>query len=836
MSGSSKGTPLRSALKTDDDGENRTPPCSGSLKAVQIAEAVPEYRTFEEDAQPVKQFRTSHNRRLSGKMPSTTQVGTSSRSSVSANDSSPLLRPTLVDDAQQGTGHHHRHGHHTEKLVAQVTEWLERQQAKQTGKGRPRHHLRHRKHHAAPVDSADQNDTAEASSAAAPGPDDSSKARERADSLDSQSSDMSLSKLAKILEESRVALGLGSGHHHRPSLKAHRPRNRRRSISQRTVSSDTDYMDGDVIVPDCDVVLDNTKAMSYSGGGASTPADDTDPEARKDQDGWHEFKNEVIRTTHTLRLKGWRRVPLGGGDLITVERICGALTNAVYSVTPPSDLPKEEGKKKPAKLLLRIYGPQVEHLIDRDLELGVLQRLARKKIGPRLLGTFRNGRFEQYFNASPLTPPELRDPDVSRQIAKRTRELHAGIDLLPNERDEGPSVWKSVDKWEEKATAVMSFVDREYEKAAASGKGRRAGVYAWRNNGYVCGVPYPQFKDALTRYRQRLDQFYAIQAKAGSKARRWGDDPQQTRLAELTAKLERQEADLKQRSATLQNGIDDIASVGRKTILQNLVFAHNDTQYGNILRFQPDDEKSPLLQPANKHKQLVVIDFEYAAANMPGYEFANHFIEWTYNYHATVGSHLCDTTRYPRPEEQYRYLKAYVDHRPQFPHVNSTPRLTPVDAANGQQQQQQQQSGGPGSTTPKLLPANSSSSIVDFMLDSRAPPGGWSAAEKAREEQMDRDVRQLMDDAMLWRPASSAFWITWGLIQASVPGLEEGDEYDELKDEAGDKAEADSDEFDYLGYSQNRAYFFWGDMVQLGIVKPEELPEELRSRLKLVDC
>lgn len=255
------------------------------------------------------------------------------------------------------------------------------------------------------------------------------------------------------------------------------------------------------------------------------------------------------------------------------------------------------------------------------------------------------------------------------------------------------------------------------------------------------------------------------------------------------------------------------------------------TQYGNILRFQPDDEKSPLLQPANKHKQLVVIDFEYAAANMPGYEFANHFIEWTYNYHANVGSHLCDTLRYPRPEEQYRYLKGYVDHRPQFPHVSSTPRLGPVDA--------QQSSGSvssAGSTTPKLLPTNSSSSIVDFMLDSRAPPGGWSAAEKAREEQTDREVRQLMDEAMLWRPASHAFWITWGIMQAPIPGLEEGDEYDEGKDEAADKAEADSDEFDYLGYSQDRAYFFWGDMVQLGIVKAEELPESLRSRLKLVDC
>lgn len=51
------------------------------------------------------------------------------------------------------------------------------------------------------------------------------------------------------------------------------------------------------------------------------------------------------------------------------------------------------------------------------------------------------------------------------------------------------------------------------------------------------------------------------------------------------------------------------------------------TQYGNILRMEPEGE-SPLLLPANQHKQLVVIDFEYANANVPGMEFANHFVRY----------------------------------------------------------------------------------------------------------------------------------------------------------------------------------------------------------------
>lgn len=62
------------------------------------------------------------------------------------------------------------------------------------------------------------------------------------------------------------------------------------------------------------------------------------------------------------------------------------------------------------------------------------------------------------------------------------------------------------------------------------------------------------------------------------------------------------------------------------TALWSLLSAlSSQTQYGNILRLEPPGE-SPLLLPANQHKQLVVIDFEYANANVPGFELANHFV------------------------------------------------------------------------------------------------------------------------------------------------------------------------------------------------------------------
>lgn len=228
-------------------------------------------------------------------------------------------------------------------------------------------------------------------------------------------------------------------------------------------------------------------------------------------------------------------------------------------------------------------------MIDRDVELGILKRLAQQNIGPRMLGTFDNGRFEQFFHARTLTAPDLRNPQISKQIAKRMRELHEGIDLLEEERSAGPFIWQNWNKWVQRCEEVTLWLDQqitqgETEKEVSSSE-------SWRKRGLVCGVPWSLFRETVNRYHTWLEKLYG-----------------------------------------------DPAAVQR-----DLVFAHNDvsrpfteitelpdtdymqTQYGNLLRMEPKGE-SPLLIPANEHKQLVVIDFEYANANVPGLEFANHFV------------------------------------------------------------------------------------------------------------------------------------------------------------------------------------------------------------------
>ena len=148
----------------------------------------------------------------------------------------------------------------------------------------------------------------------------------------------------------------------------------------------------------------------------------------------------------------------------------------------------------------------MEHLIDRESELGILRRLARKRIGPRLLGTFSNGRFEQFFQARTLTADDLRVPETSKHIAKRMRELHEGVELLEEERAAGAFVWQNWEKWVERCEEVISWLDEQI----ISKKVHRGGSVneAWRSRDFVCGVEWPMFRRTVEQYRAWLESTY----------------------------------------------------------------------------------------------------------------------------------------------------------------------------------------------------------------------------------------------------------------------------------------------------------------------------------------
>ena len=160
------------------------------------------------------------------------------------------------------------------------------------------------------------------------------------------------------------------------------------------------------------------------------------------------FAQDLLRLLAALRITSWGPSQTLTPQTIKIHKVSGSLTNAVFFVSHPS-----------AKtLLLRIYGPSSSCLVSRPHELHTLHVLSsRYGIGPRVYGTFRNGRVEQYFEGEALTASEMRDPQVSAWIGMRMAELHC-VDLNSVDLDHGgerEGVRQNVRSWLGPAREVL---------------------------------------------------------------------------------------------------------------------------------------------------------------------------------------------------------------------------------------------------------------------------------------------------------------------------------------------------------------------------------------------
>ncbi len=136
------------------------------------------------------------------------------------------------------------------------------------------------------------------------------------------------------------------------------------------------------------------------------------------------------------------------------------MTNAVFFVSYPRS-------PEIRTLLLRIYGPSSGSLISRPRELHTLHILSSKyHLGPKVYGTFENGRLEEFFESTTLSSSDMRDSTISAWIGARMAELHS-VDIevveetLPESRGEGKgwdlSAKVNVKSWLPLAQAVLAL-------------------------------------------------------------------------------------------------------------------------------------------------------------------------------------------------------------------------------------------------------------------------------------------------------------------------------------------------------------------------------------------
>lgn len=208
-----------------------------------------------------------------------------------------------------------------DSLFSQVYEWLQREKAKQQT------HYR-----------LQASDSGMDSAVASDGDDDEEEEDIRNPQMSGDHNKRALDRLEKILVGYATTRYESSNASVSSARRSGRRRHGKKGL-RRASASESDQYEVEYGVPSVDTFLDNSKTLGYSGGAAEDEQDGDDSMRAKDKEAWATFKTEIVRLAHTMQIKGWRKFPVESACDIDVARLSGALTNAVYVVTPPASLP-----------------------------------------------------------------------------------------------------------------------------------------------------------------------------------------------------------------------------------------------------------------------------------------------------------------------------------------------------------------------------------------------------------------------------------------------------------------------------------------------------------------
>ncbi|KAI8433461.1 hypothetical protein MSG28_015496 [Choristoneura fumiferana] len=336
------------------------------------------------------------------------------------------------------------------------------------------------------------------------------------------------------------------------------------------------------------------------------------------------------------------------------------------------------------QVLLRIYG-QVhgERAMDAIVtESVIFTLLSERRLGPKLHGVFSGGRIEEYIPARPFLTRELAEPALSMKIAEKMAAIHS-MDVPLSK--EASWLWKTLYKWNKtvKEERLSGSVQGKLRLAAKEASWLWKTLYKWNK----------------TVKEERLSG--SVQGK---------NEEEKRIIKRLkTVDFDKEIEWLKKFIATVDSPV---------------VFCHNDMQEGNILMLedlpQTDEEPTedynqsyresdsiprsnrPSFEPLTQYDdtntidsilsshisdsgepRLVLIDFEYCAYNYRGFDIANHFQEWSYDYtNPEYPFYYENQENSPNLEQKEIFIREYLEHyqhnatgKDSPPHIDDVNRL-----------------------------------------------------------------------------------------------------------------------------------------------------------------
>ncbi|XP_058062720.1 choline/ethanolamine kinase isoform X2 [Anopheles bellator] len=419
-----------------------------------------------------------------------------------------------------------------------------------------------------------------------------------------------------------------------------------------------------------------------------------------------EMRDIAARICRDYLTGAWKTI---SAEELQLKRISGGLSNFLYYVSLPDQhyysggnrsSPRDSfsgselcGKTKPTngnkrarkdsytsmlepkEVLLRIYGQtHGEHALETMLtESVVFTLLSERKLGPKLHGIFPGGRIEQYIPARSLQTAELGDPKISLKVAEKMAAIHSMKIPLSKEPD---WLWNTMHRWLKGIEGTLETMDRD------RANGNVGGTDGTDGSTNISDVD----RDFLTemdlagevkwlRSMIASEDFPVVfchnDLQEGNILLRQDEPVTGYECNSVETFDESTQLDSHFSGILISNGIvpsGDPLSHGNATINLNRNSRKRSLENDHTVEHDLDNTRDSVLsgnsQPLSEtassitdsEPELMIIDFEYCAYNYRGFDLANHFLEWTFDYSngaAPYFFHKLD--QYPTYEQQFGF-------------------------------------------------------------------------------------------------------------------------------------------------------------------------------------
>ena len=136
---------------------------------------------------------------------------------------------------------------------------------------------------------------------------------------------------------------------------------------------------------------------------------------------------------------------------VKINQMKNALSNKVYLLEADGNTASDA----PKHALLRIYGRNMDSIVEKEKEVELSVLLSRNSIGPKIYCLFPTGRLEEYIESDILDANSMRTNVNLQKVAVKMAAFHRWNPISNKKESASGELWERIDTWFDKAIKII---------------------------------------------------------------------------------------------------------------------------------------------------------------------------------------------------------------------------------------------------------------------------------------------------------------------------------------------------------------------------------------------